>query len=406
MNYALIVYATGFFSLGIQPMNALLVPLWAVALNAPPALLGLAVSAVSLLPILLSISSGALVDELGSKRVLLLCATVMALLAPLYPLIPSIYALIGLQLLFGIMQSMAWIASQTLLVGSKVQAQKPHAGTYSFASNLGTFIGPLLLGVLWDHLGPTGAFSAVSVWSGLLLLVTFLLPAAEPDGTVVQQTRFIQQLLPNWRDYRKAFSLLAIPTVVIVMYGTFLRLSSSAIRGSFYLVYLEQLKFSATVISLLYSSIALASIFSPLFIRSFHRFLSSYQLLFLAGILAILPLCLVPLFEQFWPILGLSLLTGFGVGLTLPLLISLLSQAVNPAEQGLAAGLREMFNRLAATSLPFGFGVLVEGVGLQASFLIVAVLLLLPMAGFVPYSLGKRDIRGSGKRSDFKHEID
>ncbi|OUM84325.1 MAG: hypothetical protein BAA01_04620 [Bacillus thermozeamaize] len=396
MNYALIVYATGFFSLGIQPMNALLVPLWAVALNAPPALLGLAVSAVSLLPILLSISSGALVDELGSKRVLLLCATVMALLAPLYPLIPSIYALIGLQLLFGIMQSMAWIASQTLLVGSKVQAQKPHAGTYSFASNLGTFIGPLLLGVLWDHLGPIGAFSAIAVWNGLLLLVASLLPSAEPAGEV-RQTRFIQQLLPNWKDYRKAFSLLAIPAVVIVMYGTFLRLSSSAIRGSFYLVYLEQLKFSATVISLLYSSIALASIFSPLFIRWFHRFLSSYQLLFLAGILAILPLCLVPLFEQFWAILGLSLLTGFGVGMTLPLLISLLSQAVDPAEQGLAAGLREMFNRLAATCLPFGFGVLVEGVGLQTSFLIVAVLLLLPMAGFIPYSLGKRYTRGSDK---------
>ncbi len=87
-------YATGFFSLGLAPMMSLAIALWAVTLGAAPLVIGLAVGARSLLPLILSIHGGVVMDRLGVRRVMFWLAGACILPAPLYPALPSLTALV------------------------------------------------------------------------------------------------------------------------------------------------------------------------------------------------------------------------------------------------------------------------------------------------------------------------
>jgi Na+/melibiose symporter-like transporter len=283
---------------------------------------------------------------------------------------------------------MAWICAQALIVKmDKLAGAYAHTKSFSIAGNIGTFIGPLLLGLLWDISGPVGSFLTLATWGMLLFLLSFTLPIDNVEVTNAQQPGLIKSLLPAWTDYRKAFSMLFIPAVFLVMYATCIRLSSTSIRGSFYLVYLQELDFSATKISLLFSSISLVSIFSPLFIRFFSRYTNHYRLLFWSAVMTILPLCLVTLFHQFWPILTISAISGFGLGLTLPLMLSIASKSVDRQDQGLAAGLREMVNRFSAATLPFSFGLFAQSLGLHYAFFVIGLLMIVPMLIIIPFIL-------------------
>lgn len=236
--------------------------------------------------------------------------------------------------------------------------------------------------------GPWGGFSVMVLWAAALFIFSKLLPDEfnhERKGNTEAPTSF----RPGWKDYQKAFSLLAIPLVFLVVYATFLRLAGYAIQGSFYLVYLEQLSFPAATISFLYSFLSLTGVFAPLLVNFFARWVEEKILLFLAIITGILPLVFTPLFDQFLSFIVLAAISGIGIGLTLPLLISVLSGAVDPAHQGLAIGLRVTANRLASAVIPIVFGLFVEGIGLRLSFFVVGALLLGPMIIIAPILLRK-----------------
>src|ERR1700759_4119301 len=79
------IYGTAFFSLSLVPMASLVVPLWAIQhLNATPIWVGIAVGARSFMPLLFSIHGGALMDRLGTRRVMVWCAGITLVTFPLY----------------------------------------------------------------------------------------------------------------------------------------------------------------------------------------------------------------------------------------------------------------------------------------------------------------------------------
>lgn len=395
------IYGIGFFSLSLQPMTGLLVPLWALEIGASPFLIGLSVSAGSLIPTLFSISIGAMVDELGSNRVMWFGSLAIAALSMLQPLFPFIAVLILIQLLYGQIQAVHWIAAQTYVAKwTKRTENRSHMGRFSFFVNLGAFVGPMLLGIVWDMGGPLAAFAALSVWAMCLCWVSTRLPVedkrtAAPAPGIKAWNRF----MPKWRDYRNAFAMLAIPAVFLVMYGTFLRLAGFSMKGSFFLVYLNELAFPATAISFLFSLISLVGVFSSLIVDRLSRLTGEEGLLILALIIGIVPLSLTPMFHDFWGLAAISVISGFGLGLTFPLLMTILSRSVGPGEQGLSIGLRSTINRLASTLVPLLFGLLAEGFGLHISFFVVGGLLIIPFLVFAPMHLSKTKALRSRERS-------
>jgi len=380
------MYAAGFFCLSLQPMTTLLIPLWALRLGASPLMIGIVAGSGSIIPMIFSISSGALVDQLGSKQVLQFGSVSIVILGILPLLFPTIAALIVTQLLYGQMHSMTWISVQTYVTKlTKMTGDLSQSGIFSFAVSLGTLAGPLLIGLLWDQAGPWAAFVAISVWAGGLFTVVILLPAE--TGEAAPAAWELQHLLPRRRDYQRALSLLAVPVVALAVYATFLRLAGYSMRGSFYAVYLQQIAFPAPTLPFLFSFFSLVSAFAPLTVGFLSRWISGNKLLFLSLFLGLLPLSLTPLFVDLRALAALSALSGFSLGLTLPLLITVFASNMESNEQGIAVGLRTTANRVASAFIPLLFGLLAQGVGLSGSFYIVGALLLLPMLMIAPHFL-------------------
>ncbi len=67
------VYGIGLFSTSIFHIAAVIVPLYAATMSPSPLMFGLVFSAAHILPLFLSIHTGALMDRLGARRVMLVC---------------------------------------------------------------------------------------------------------------------------------------------------------------------------------------------------------------------------------------------------------------------------------------------------------------------------------------------
>ncbi len=368
------VYATAFFSLSLVPMTSLVVPLWALSLGAGPTVIGVVVASRSILPLFLSIHGGALMDRLGTRRLMLIFTAAGALLSLLYPLLPYISALIVLQLLLGWAQGMGWIGAQTK-IARLTRGSATYAARFSFITAVGTFVGPLVTGAAWDLFGPWGAFGVIALWGASLSAATYQLPAPAP-----QQDRFKganwREVLPRPSDYMRAFALLSIPAVALVVVVTFLRISAFSVQSSFYPVYLESIGISGTLIGILVGVASLISGPAALLTAPAVRALRPHWLLLSSIGIGIVFICITPLFSNFLPLLIAAAIYGIATGMGLPLMISIMAEATNEREQGVSVGLRTTANRLASTVVPVLMGVIVEAVGMTYGFLVTGAVLL------------------------------
>ena len=108
------------------------------------------------LPLLLGIHAGALMDRLGTRRVVLAVATLGVAVPLLYPAAPWVGALIVCQLFAGLTDILGWMGAQTL-IGSHLGGQTRYSGRLMAAGKFGPLLGPLVAGAAW---GPEPWFLA------------------------------------------------------------------------------------------------------------------------------------------------------------------------------------------------------------------------------------------------------
>jgi len=369
------VYASGFFSLSLVPMTSLAVPLWAVSLGAPPAMIGIAIAARSVLPFFLSIHGGVMMDRLGTRQVTLFFTLTGALFSLLYPLLPWIGAVIVLQLFIGLAQGMGWIGAQTK-IARLARGSPVYAGRFSFFTTLGTFIGPMLVGKAWDTLGAWGAFTAIALWGGGLFLAAFALPAPSAIGRSRRRLH-VRDFIPRLSDYFQAFALLGSASIALVVIATFMRIAAFSVQGSFYAVYLHGIGLSGAAIGVLVGFASLLGGPAALLVGPALKRVRADWLLLASNAVAIVFICVTPLLHDFILLLIAAGLFGLGYGIALPLLLSILSEATGVKEQGMSVGLRTTANRLASIVIPLAMGFIGEWAGIDNAFLIVGTLLLI-----------------------------
>ncbi|MBA2690411.1 MAG: MFS transporter [Burkholderiales bacterium] len=387
-------YATGFFSLSLVPMTSLVVPLWALSIGATPALIGIIVASRSVLPFFLSIHGGAMMDRLGTRRMMLIFTAAGALVSLLYPLSTRIGVLIALQLFVGWAQGMGWIGAQTK-IARLTGGNTTYAAHFSFVTTCGTFLGPLIAGVTWDAYGPWGAFVLIALWGGCLTLASYLLPAAGQRAPVRLRWR---ELLPQPADYWRAFALLSIPGVALVVGATFLRISAFSIQGSFYTVYLQGVGLSGTSIGILVGVASLIGGPAALLTGLAAKAVRPHWLLLGSIALAVIFISITPLLHGFVPLLIAAGIFGLGLGMGLPLLLSILSDAISTRDQGISVGLRTTANRLASIVLPVAMGLVIEVTGIEYGFYAIG-LALLAAVGLAAWLLHRSAALPSGERS-------
>ena len=411
------VYGVGMFSNSSLHLYNVVVPLWAASLTQDELMLGIIFGARHFLPMLLLIHGGSLMDRFGARRVTIIFAVAAMIIPPLYPLLPFISALIVLQMLGGLMVMTCWIGSQSL-TGTVMRGKPVYTGRLTVATRIGAFLGPPIVGTVYDFAGPQAAFVFLGVWAGFTLISAAALPKAIANiaptakaNSISIKTR-VKDVLPRLSDYLDALRLIAIPTIALVMLLTFMRHSGVAMQSNFYVVYINNIGISGTLIGILFSVLGAFGGVGALFIGRVAKRYSARNILHASLAVGVTMIMITPLIGQsgfsidaeaaatclrslnidvdFAPIagvLGLYILfliamgiRGIASGFSQSMEISLIAQSAGLAGQGKGAALRVTVGRIAAVVLPVIMGAIAKLFGLEMSFYIVGGLILVVLA--------------------------
>jgi len=371
----LAVYGSGMFANSMSNISGLIVPLWVSSFGASATLVGLVFGARHILPLLLSIHGGALMDRLGTRRVMLIFAVVNAAVPLLFPALPYIWAAIFLQTLAGLATSMGWMGAQAL-IGQIMKGSAIHAGRLSLALRLGHLVGPPMIGFTWDTGGPWAAFIVMSVWGSFGFLSALALPGNSNGASQHSKITF-STLMPRLSDYLAAFRMLAISAVLFVAIITMMRNAGNVVQTGFYVVYLDEVfGLSGTLIGVLTSAAAIVGGIGSLSVGRLLRFCSAHWLLMATVTGSVIFICITPLLGTFVFLLIASALRGASLGISQPLMISILAKASGSKVQGTSVGLRNTANRLTGFIIPLLMGVLIDFVGLANGFYAIGVIIV------------------------------
>ncbi len=396
LRVRLAIYGTGIFSNSANIVVAVIVPLWLIELQASPFMVGLALGGRYLLPTLLSIHGGALMDKVGARRVLVFFSWIGVVLPLLHPLLPSVWAVVILQMILGLIATIGWVAGQTL-VGQSMTGSHAEAGLLGFSARIGSLVAAPLAGLSWDLMGPWGGFALMTLWSVGLLAAALLLPKDRDGDNAPRRAFRLADTLPRYADYRAAFVLMRSPAMAIVVILSLINLAGGAIQTSFFVVYLEKIEFSATSIGTLAACYSIMAALGNLWAAPASRYLNAYWILFYSIVVGIVGVAITPLMTAFLPLMVVAVFRGTTQGITQPLMITAASRATDAGSQGKSVGLRIAMNRLSLSVVPIVMGAVVEAVGLENGFYAMGAGLLVPMIGIGFYMYRRPEFTGREK---------
>jgi MFS family permease len=169
---------------------------------------------------------------------------------------------------------------------------------------------------------------------------------------------------------------LGIPAVALAISITLLRSTTSGIQDSFYIVHLNSIGLTGTMIGILVSAAEISSGLGSLTAAKIERFLSPHWILIWFSLLAILFITVTPMISGFIALLFVFQgLRGLCQGVMQPVGFSILSEAAGPGAQGAVMGLRMTGTRFMNTILPPIMGITVEHWGIEAGFYLVGAVL-------------------------------
>lgn len=386
------VYGIGLFSTSLFYIGSVIIPLYAYTMNPSPLLFGLLFSLPHLLPLVLSIHGGAMMDKLGARRVMLVVTAVGAIVPLFYPLTPSIWALMILQMLLGLSESFGWLGAQTM-IGQYMQGRTLYAGRLSAIIRISQLAAPPLAGIAWDVWGPWGAFILMSVWASGAVLCVLWLPARPPGEagphTAEHDPVRARDMLPRLSDYMTAFQLLRSPAVVlIVVLGSLMHVGNT-VQGSFYIAWLTEMGITGTAIGLLSPAGAIGAALFSLLTTYLMRYIGGLWIVLISIWAGIVLICITPLLGSYVLLQIAMFLRSGANGLAQPLVITLVLRGAGTTNQGKAIGLRGSSNRVASIAAPLVMGLIAEVVGLEASFYIVGIVMSAIFA-YIAYYMWRR----------------
>ena len=363
------VYGVALFSNSIPDLVLVVLGLWLVELKTPLLMIGLLAGLRYVGPLLFAIHGGAMMDRIGTRRVLIVTALAMLAFPLFYPVAPWIAAIMALQLVCGLADSLGWVGAQTL-TGQVLRGSPTYTGRLVFATRVGTFAGPPLAGGAWDLFGPWGGFAALSLWGGGLLYSVVALPKDVLSVPTDHPQSIIKSVKPRLVDYIEAFKLFALPLMALVLAMTIIRQFGSGMQSAFYAVYLEGIGMPGTLIGVLVSAnglMGIAALGSAPLLDHFKEF----SLLVWCIIISIASIALVPFFTDFIPLFIASSIRGAVMAISVVIIVSLIARSVGSTVQGRAMGLRTTCNQVANVTIPIIMGGLAHIWGLELAFYIV-----------------------------------
>jgi MFS family permease len=340
--------------------------LFALELGGSEFTVGVLMALFALLPMLLSVYAGRLIDRVGPRRPLLISFAFLAAGTALPFVLPHLVTLYFCCTLVGTAFMFVHIAMNSVFGAHGTPEQR--AVNFSWLAlgfSISNSIGPLVAGFAIDYLGHAQAMLTLAVFPLIAGVLVWLrkhpLPRPElaPPG---KRTGVLELLrIPQMRNTFTVSLLLAMGwdlyTFLTPLYGA-------------------RLGLAATTIGLIMSTFALATfavrLTMPLFVKRVRQWVvMSASMAVAGGAFLVFPLVSsVPL------LMTLSFVLGLGLGCAQPIIMSLLYEASPPGRQGEAVGLRTSMLNGSHTVIPLASGALSAAAGMAPVFWILAVFLL------------------------------
>jgi MFS family permease len=361
----LLAYTTGAYGLSINAITFFLVPLRADELGAGVGLIGLLVGTKALVETVTSVPLGAFMDRTGPRRSLVLGTAATALVALGYLAASSVPVLFLMQVVLGLARPLGWVGGQSYAAGMRGGADsKSDTGRFSFAANLGQIVAPLVAGVVADLYGARMAFLVIVAWGLVFFLVSLLLPdvGRQAGGQ------------GSGAGFGAAWGLMKLPRVQAVMFLTFSRLWIPAVWSSFYPLYLVTRGASETLAGIVVSAMAVAAALTSPFTGRIAARGNPIVVTGLSLAVSCVGMAISPVAAGGpWPLVAAALV-GFGQGISLPMLITLMSEAAPKDQRSLALSLRAGVNQASSTVAPVVIGPLMAVAGAALGFPVAAVI--------------------------------
>lgn len=321
----------------------------------------------------LALPVGRLADRWGYRRLaaagaLLTCGGGALLAVPGGPPV-----LILAQAVVGVGGVAVWLAVQGWMIardrGESLAARDRRLANYSLVVLGGQLAGPVAGGAVAEAIGTRGAFACFAVLGALDVLCALLV--ADPqraDGTPPGRTP------PGslWSSYQAAAGMLRAPGMALTLVVSFCAAGLLDLRTSFQPLYFQALGLSPLVIGVVLSASTAAGAVSRPVLLVLLRRLRIGTVAVLALVPGAVAVGLVPQVTGLPVIFLLAVVTGLALGLAQPLTLRLTADITDPAQHGVAIGLRLLANRTARWLNPVLFGGLLAVAGLGGAFLLAA----------------------------------
>ncbi len=340
--------------------------LFALELGASEATVGVLMSLFALLPMLLSVSAGRLIDRVGPRRPLAVSFAVLAAAAALPFAFPRLETLYLSTTLLGVSFMYVHIAMNSVFGAHGSPEQRAlNFSWLALAFAISNSIGPLVAGYAIDGLGHARAFLVLAFFpvAGFVLLLQRKRPLPRPEqGPLAKRTGVLDLLrIPGLRQTFWVSLLLAsgwdLFTFLVPLYGARLELSAAAI-------------------GVILSTFALATltvrIAMPVLIKKLKQWVIIFAALGISGTCYLM----FPFAQSVPPLLLLSFVLGLGLGSAQPVIMSLLYAASPPGRQGEAVGLRTSLLNASHTLIPLASGAASAALGMAPVFWALAACLL------------------------------
>jgi MFS family permease len=344
------------------------VPLYLGTLGASAAVVGVVFGAAGIVPLLIAVPAGAIVDEQGPAVVAVGAVAAYAAAGVILAVFHTVWAVTIAYALLGAANIGFAVSAQGVVASvSAPRDRLTNFGYYSLWSSGGAVVGPIVGGLV------AGSFGYVTVF---VLVAVFMVPSFVLANALRAVATPLRPVVSLAKAYPLVGPILRRPGIPAVLLISFMVVAAQTLQQSFYPIYLSRVGLSQTSIGVVFAAISLSSMLVRSALTPGTERLGTTGLVLVATGLMALSLGVTPLLREFALLAGAGALMGAGTGLGFPLTMNLMTAPVPAELRGVAFGIRQAVQRLATVVSPIVFGAVIAAYGLGAGFAVGALIVV------------------------------
>ena len=339
--------------------------LFALKLGASPALAGAVVAMFAVVPMMLSVSAGRLIDRVGPRRPVRAGLTLLTGAALLPFLFPTLATLVVSSMLLGVSFMLLHIGMNSVIgAHGRPESRAINFSWLALSFSVSNSTGPLVAGYAIQAFGHAVAFAVLAVFPaiGLALLVSRRKPLPRPKYVPATGERRLLDLL-RVPGLRRTFIVSGMLATGWDLYGFLMPL------------YGTQLGIEPAKIGIIMSTFAIATLAVRLALQVLIRRVRQWLLIAGSMSIAASSYLLFPFVSTVPLLIALSFVLGIGMGCSQPVIMSLLYEASPPGRQSEAVGVRTTMINASQTFIPLASGALSAALGTAPLFWLLAATL-------------------------------